>query len=67
MITEAYFEELVKDLFSEYLPKVKAAERKEFVAALLDELKAQDIEFEEPAEEETEVFGVDSYHNFSDD
>lgn len=52
MITEAYFEELVKDLFSEYLPKVKGAERKEFTAALIDELKAQDFEFEEPLEDE---------------
>lgn len=56
MITEAYFDELVKDLFSEYLPKVKAAERKEFTAALLDELKAQDFEFDEPMETE-EDFG----------
>jgi len=57
MITEEYFEELVKDLFLEYLPKVKSAERKEFTAALLDELKANDIEFEESRENEDDVFG----------
>lgn len=52
MMTEAHFEELVKDLLAEYLPKVKGAERKEFIAALLDELKANDVEFEEPFEAE---------------
>jgi len=51
-MTEAHFEELVKDLFAEYLPKVKGTERKEFIAALLDELKANDVEFEEPFENE---------------
>ncbi len=55
MITEEYFEELVKDLFLEYLPKVKGAERKEFTAALLDELKSNDIEFEEPREDEDDT------------
>lgn len=56
MITEAYFEELLKDLFSEYLPKVKGVERKEFVAALIDEMKAQEFEFEEPFEDEESLF-----------
>lgn len=52
MITEDYFKDLMKDLFSEYLPKVKAGERNEFIAALLDELQANDFEFEEATEEQ---------------
>jgi hypothetical protein len=47
MITQSYFEELIKELFTEYLSKVKASERKDFVAALVDELKANDVEFED--------------------
>lgn len=53
MITDVYFYELVKELFLEYLPKVKSSERKEFTSALLDELQANGFEFEEePALEE---------------
>jgi len=47
MITETYFYDLVKELFLEYLPKVKSSERKEFAAALLDELQSNGFEFED--------------------
>ena len=50
MMTEEYFLELIKELFLEYLPKVRSSDRKEFASALLDELQSNGFEFEEPLE-----------------
>lgn len=49
MITESFFIDIIKDLFSEYLPKSKSEARKEFTLALLDELKSHGFDFEEEA------------------
>lgn len=59
MITETYFCDLVKELFLEYLPKIKGADRKDFTVALLDELKSNGIEFEESLEDLDEKLDSD--------
>lgn len=47
MITQSEFAELVKDVFSNYIPKVKQSERNVFVEALIDEMVENGFEFEE--------------------
>lgn len=55
MITKELLNQLLRDLFADFLPKVKSAERKEFTAALIEELEAIGLEFEE-SYEETDLF-----------
>lgn len=57
IISENHFKDMMTDLFCEYFPKTKTVDRKAFTEALMDELRALDVEFEEEVAEEAE----DSY------
>lgn len=50
-ISSEYFSDVVKELFLEYLPKIKAADRKTFTEALIQELEGMEVEFEHDYED----------------
>lgn len=56
-MTREEFLEVGTDVFSEYLPKLKASERKAFLEAFLDELVARDEISVEGEEDETGADG----------
>lgn len=55
-ITEEYFVDIVKELFSEYLPKVTAVDRNDFIAALMEELRANGVDFIEPTDDMSNMY-----------
>lgn len=63
-MTREDFLEVGTDVFSEYLPKIKASERKQFLEALLDELVVREmLALDDDAEVSDDVSLFDDYDN----
>lgn len=64
-MTKEEFMEMGTDVFTDYLPKIKASERKAFLEALLDEMTSREVvsidDEEAKGEDLTDLF--DSYSN----
>lgn len=53
-MTEAEFRGIVENVMEDYIPKVKATDRREFVSELISELQHHGIDLDESDEEEVE-------------